>query len=151
MIFAGLITAALLSYTTSEATLMQSAAVTQAPEVVGGPFLVFFNWQSGEVTPEAGAIFDSLLSQCANASTPARRIVISVASGRDGSDTRQVILARLRAAINYMRTSAPRFRCYANFVLVNEILPDRIRVRPGTREVQNRRLEITFSRAMPKS
>jgi outer membrane protein OmpA-like peptidoglycan-associated protein len=112
-----------------------------APVVVG-PFVVFFDWDKDEITPQAAAILDNAASSYA--STGQASVQLAGHADRSGSDQYNVGLSQRRAT---------NVRSY----LVGRGVPDGVitqeafgESRPlvetadGVREPQNRRVEITM-------
>jgi len=109
---------------------------------VGGPFMVFFDWDRDEITPQASAILDNAASAyqtCGQA-----QVMIAGHADRSGPDQYNVGISQRRAA---------NVRSY----LAGRGIPDGVMAieasgesRPlvetadGVREPQNRRVEVSF-------
>ncbi|MEA3051975.1 MAG: OmpA-OmpF porin, family [Sphingomonadales bacterium] len=112
------------------------------PPCVAGPFMVFFDWDKDDITPQAAAILDNAASAyqtCGQA-----QVMIAGHADRSGSDQYNVGLSQRRAA---------NVRSY----LAGHGIPDGVMTteafgesRPlvetadGVREPQNRRVEISY-------
>jgi len=107
-----------------------------------GPFIVFFEWDKSDITPEAASILDNAVSQyqsCGNAQ-------VMVAGYTDTSGT-----AKYNQGLSQRR--ADTVKAY----LTSHSIPDasvttnafgetnlRVQTADGVREVQNRRVEVTY-------
>jgi outer membrane protein OmpA-like peptidoglycan-associated protein len=109
-----------------------------------GPFIVFFEWDKSDITPEAASILDNAVAQyasCGNA-----QVMLAGFADRSGKPTYNVGLSQRRA---------DSVRAY----LSSHSIPDanvttqafgedpahlRVQTADGVREVQNRRVEITY-------
>jgi outer membrane protein OmpA-like peptidoglycan-associated protein len=114
-----------------------------APAVVqAGPFIVFFDWDKSDITPEAAAILDN--AAAAYQQTGSAQVMLAGHADRSGSADYNVGLSQRRAdavraylagrgvADGAMSTSA-----------FGESQP-LVQTEDGVREPQNRRVEITF-------
>ncbi|HYG29343.1 MAG TPA: OmpA family protein [Allosphingosinicella sp.] len=107
-----------------------------------GPFIVFFDWDRDEITPQAAGILDNAAEQYR--ATGNAQVVLAGHADRSGSDQYNVGLSQRRAdnvrqylagrgvAEGAMRTEA-----------FGESRPA-VETADGVREPQNRRVEITF-------
>ena len=122
--------------------MVETPAPPPPPPCVGGPFMVFFDWDRDEITPQAAAILDNAASAYANCGQA--QVMIAGHADRSGSDQYNVGLSQRRAA---------NVRAY----LAGRGIPDGVMTtqafgesRPlvetadGVREPQNRRVEITY-------
>jgi outer membrane protein OmpA-like peptidoglycan-associated protein/opacity protein-like surface antigen len=116
--------------------------VVEAPVCSPGPFIVFFEWDKSDITPEASSILDNAVTQyqsCGNAQ-------VMVAGFADTSGT-----AKYNVGLSQRR--ADSVKAY----LASKSIPDtsvsteafgetklRVQTADGVREVQNRRVEITY-------
>ena len=128
----------LLAAASVPATVQPVAAET----CVAGPFMVFFDWDKDEITPQAAAILDNVAEAyqtCGQA-----QVMISGHTDRSQSDQYNVGLSERRNA---------SVRSY----LTGRGIPDgnitsqgfgesqpRVPTADGVRELQNRRVEITY-------
>ncbi|MGZ8287166.1 MAG: OmpA family protein [Allosphingosinicella sp.] len=109
---------------------------------VAGPFMVFFDWDRDEITPQASAILDNAASAyqtCGQA-----QVMIAGHADRSGSDQYNVGLSQRRAANvrSYMAG-----RGIPDGVMTTEAFGESrplVETADGVREPQNRRVEITF-------
>lgn len=116
---------------------------TPSPEI-RGPFIIFFDWDSATITPEAQTILESALS--AYDKIRGYHIVVSGHTDRSQSEAYSIRLSeRMAAAIrDYMvKRGIPESR-----IEIQAFGSSRLRVetRPGVRELQNRRVEIVYER-----
>jgi outer membrane protein OmpA-like peptidoglycan-associated protein len=107
-----------------------------------GPFIVFFDWDKDEITPQAAAILDNAASAYGSCGTAA--VMVAGHADKSGPDDYNVGLSQRRAA---------NVRSY----LAGRGIPDaristeafgesrpRVPTADGVREVQNRRVEVTY-------
>jgi len=112
------------------------------PACVAGPFMVFFDWDKDEITPQAAAILDNAASAyqtCGQA-----QVMIAGHADRSGSDQYNVGLSQRRAA-NVRSYLAGRG--IPDGVMTTEAFGESrplVETADGVREPQNRRVEITF-------
>ena len=112
------------------------------PACVAGPFMVFFDWDRDEITPQAAAILDNAASAyqtCGQA-----QVMIAGHADRSGSDQYNVGLSQRRAA-NVRSYLAGRG--IPDGVMTTEAFGESrplVETADGVREPQNRRVEITF-------
>ena len=117
------------------------ATETCPPEVVG-PFMVFFDWDRDEITPQAAAILDNAAS--AYQRTGQAQVMLAGHADRSGSDQYNVGLSQRRAA-NVRAYMAGRG--IPEGVMTTEAFGESrplVETADGVREPQNRRVEITF-------
>jgi OmpA-OmpF porin, OOP family len=109
---------------------------------VAGPFMVFFDWDRDEITPQASAILDNAASAyqtCGQA-----QVMIAGHADKSGSDQYNVGLSQRRAA-NVRSYLAGRG--IPDGVMTTEAFGESrplVETQDGVREPQNRRVEITF-------
>ncbi|WP_242119716.1 OmpA family protein [Sphingomonas lacusdianchii] len=107
-----------------------------------GPYIVFFEWDKSDVTPEAAGILDNAISNyqsCGNAN-----VMLAGFTDRSGSAQYNVGLSQRRAdAVRaYMEG-----RGISGGVISTEAFGEarpRVETADGVRELQNRRVEITY-------
>lgn len=119
---------------------IQPAAAQQA--CVAGPFMVFFNPDSAELTPQAKAILDNAAS--AYATCGDAQVMIAGHTDRKGSDQHNVLLSQ-RIAANVRAYLASRGMPVG--VMTTEAFGESrplVDTEDGVSEPQNRRAEITF-------
>lgn len=112
------------------------------PPCVGGPFMVFFDWDKDEITPQASAILDNAASAYQNCGQA--QVMIAGHADRSGSDQYNVGLSQRRAA-NVRSYLAGRG--IPDGVMTTEAFGESrplVETADGVREPQNRRVEITF-------
>jgi outer membrane protein OmpA-like peptidoglycan-associated protein len=109
---------------------------------VAGPFMVFFDWDRDEITPQASAILDNAASAyqtCGQA-----QVMIAGHADKSGSDQYNVGLSQRRAA-NVRSYLAGRG--IPDGVMTTEAFGESrplVETADGVREPQNRRVEISF-------
>ena len=114
------------------------------PEVVcsPGPFIVFFEWDKSDITPEAASILDNAVTQyqsCGNA-----QVMLAGHADRSGSASYNVGLSQRRAdAVKAYLTSKAIPESVISTEAFGESRP-RVDTADGVREVQNRRVEVTY-------
>jgi outer membrane protein OmpA-like peptidoglycan-associated protein/opacity protein-like surface antigen len=112
------------------------------PPCVAGPFMVFFDWDRDEVTPQAAAILDNAASAyqtCGQA-----QVMIAGHADRSGSDQYNVGLSQRRTG-NVRSYLAGRG--IPEGVMTTEAFGESrplVETADGVREPQNRRVEITY-------
>ena len=107
-----------------------------------GPYIVFFEWDRSDITPEAAGILDNAVSayqSCGNA-----QVMLAGHADRSGSASYNVGLSQRRAdAVRGYLTS----RGVGDGVITSEAFGEgrpRVETADGVRELQNRRVEITY-------
>ena len=117
-------------------------ATDTCPVRVVGPFMVFFDWDKDEITPQAAAILDNAAS--AYATTGQAQVQLAGHADRSGSDEYNVGLSQRRAAnVRSYLTG----RGIPDGVITSEAFGESrplVETADGVREPQNRRVEITF-------
>ena len=129
--------------TCPDGSVILATETCPAPAVVqAGPFIVFFDWDKSDITPEAAAILDN--AAAAYQQTGSAQVMLAGHADRSGSADYNVGLSQRRAdavraylagrgvADGAMSTSA-----------FGESQP-LVQTADGVREPQNRRVEITF-------
>ena len=117
-------------------------ATETCPAEVVGPFMVFFDWDKDEITPQAAAILDNAAS--AYQRTGQAQVMLAGHADRSGSDQYNVGLSQRRAA-NVRAYLAGRG--IPEGVMTTEAFGESrplVETADGVREPQNRRVEITF-------
>ena len=107
-----------------------------------GPFIVFFEWNKSDITPEAGSILDNAVTQyqtCGNA-----QVMLAGHADKSGSASYNVGLSQRRAdSVKAYLTS----KAIPDGVISTEAFGEsrpRVDTADGVREVQNRRVEVTY-------
>ena len=103
---------------------------------------MFFEWDKSDITPEAGSILDNAVTQyqtCGNA-----QVMLAGHADKSGAPTYNVGLSQRRAdAVKAYLTS----RSIPETVIATEAFGEsrpRVDTADGVREVQNRRVEVTY-------
>jgi OOP family OmpA-OmpF porin len=107
-----------------------------------GPYIVFFDWDKSDVTPEAATILDSAISAYANCSSVP--IMLAGYTDRSGS-------AKYNLGLSSRRNDSVRGYLTAHGIPDTAISSQafgesnpRVPTADGVRELQNRRVEITY-------
>lgn len=115
-----------------------------APAVVctPGPYIVFFDWDKSDITPEAASILDNAISNYQNCGNS--QVMLAGHADRSGSASYNVGLSQRRAdsVKGYLTT-----RGISDGVISTEAFGEsrpRVETADGVRELQNRRVEITY-------
>ena len=114
----------------------------QIPACSTGPFIVFFDWNSAEITPEAAAILDNALTvygQC-----PQQSIMLAGYTDRSGSATYNQALSQRRNASVTTYLTAHGVSAGAISGTGYGETNNRLPTADGVKELQNRRVEITY-------
>ncbi len=116
---------------------------TVAPPVCSpGPFIVFFEWDKSDITPDASSILDNAVTQyqnCGNA-----QVMLAGHADRSGAPAYNVGLSQRRADSVKAYLSA---HAIPEGVISTEAFGEsrpRVATADGVREVQNRRVEVTY-------
>jgi outer membrane protein OmpA-like peptidoglycan-associated protein/opacity protein-like surface antigen len=116
--------------------------VTDISQCAVGPFIVFFDWDRSDITPQAASILDNAAAQYR--ATGNAQVVLAGHADRSGSDQYNVGLSQRRAE-NVRQYLAGRG--IAEGVMRTEAFGESrplVETADGVREPQNRRVEITF-------
>ncbi|MEP9359333.1 OmpA family protein [Sphingomonas sp. KR3-1] len=117
---------------------------TPTPTVVctPGPYIVFFDWDKSDITPEAASILDNAISNyqnCGNA-----QVMLAGHADRSGSASYNVGLSQRRAdSVKAYLTSRGIGAGAISTEAFGESKP-RVETADGVRELQNRRVEVTY-------
>lgn len=123
-------------------TCPDGTQIPAAQACVVGPFIVFFDWDRDEITPQAAAILDNAAAQYQ--ATGNAQVVLAGHADRSGSDQYNVGLSQRRAE-NVRQYMAGRG--IPEGVMRTEAFGESrplVETADGVREPQNRRVEITF-------
>ncbi len=107
-----------------------------------GPYIVFFDWDKSDITPEAAGILDSAVTAYANCD----RVPIMLAGYADRSGTpryNQGLSERRNASVRAYLTSRGISDGAISSSAFGESNP-RVPTADGVRELQNRRVEISY-------
>ena len=112
------------------------------PACAPGPYIVFFDWDKSDITPQASAILDNAAAQYAQCGQA--RVVIAGHADRSGSADYNVGLSQRRAdnVAGYLEG-----RGIPRSVMTTEAFGESrplVETADGVREPQNRRVEITY-------
>jgi outer membrane protein OmpA-like peptidoglycan-associated protein len=107
-----------------------------------GPFIVFFEWDKSNITPEAASILDNAITayqSCGNA-----QIMLAGYADRSGPASYNVGLSQRRAdSVKAYMVDHSIPEGVITTQAFGETNP-RVQTADGVREVQNRRVEITY-------
>ncbi len=107
-----------------------------------GPYIVFFDWDKSDITPEAASILDNAISNyqnCGNA-----QVMLAGHADRSGSASYNVGLSQRRAdSVKAYMTARGIGAGVISTEAFGESKP-RVETADGVRELQNRRVEITY-------
>jgi OmpA-OmpF porin, OOP family len=116
-----------------------------APVVVQctpGPYIVFFDWDKSDITPEASSILDNAISNYANCSNT--QVMLAGHADKSGSASYNVGLSQRRAdSVKSYLTGHGISDGVISTEAFGESRP-RVETADGVRELQNRRVEITY-------
>ena len=107
-----------------------------------GPYIVFFNWDESDITPEAATILDNAVSAYANCGMAS--VMLAGHTDRSGTVAYNMGLAERRNASvrDYLTArGVPGGRITSE--AFGESQP-RVPTADGVRELQNRRVEVTY-------
>lgn len=116
--------------------------VPPPPVEAVGPYIVFFDWDKDEITPQAAAILDNAAASYQQ--TGSANVVIAGHADRSGSDSYNVGLSQRRAT--NVRTYLAG-RGVPDGAMTTEAFGESrplVETADGVREPQNRRVEITY-------
>ena len=107
-----------------------------------GPYIVFFDWDRSDVTPEASTVLDNAYTAYGNCNSVP--IMVAGHADRSGAATYNVDLSQRRANAvrGYLTT-----RGIADETISTQAFGEsrnRVPTADGVREPQNRRVEITY-------
>jgi OOP family OmpA-OmpF porin len=107
-----------------------------------GPYIVFFEWDKSDITPEAATILNNAASAYANCGSAA--VMLAGHADRSGSSQYNVGLSQRRAnAVRSYMTARGIPDSRISSEAFGESMP-RVPTADGVRELQNRRVEITY-------
>ena len=107
-----------------------------------GPYIVFFDWDESTITPEAANVLNSAVSAYSNCGTA--RVMLAGHADRSGSAQYNVGLSQRRnAAVQQYLTGRgiPAARIMSEAFGESQ---NRVATADGVRELQNRRVEVTY-------
>lgn len=107
-----------------------------------GPYIVFFDWDKSDITPEASSILDNAISNYQNCGNS--QVMLAGHADRSGSASYNVGLSQRRADSVRAYLTA---RGIADGVISTQAFGEsrpRVETADGVRELQNRRVEITY-------
>lgn len=111
-----------------------------------GPFILFFDFDKSDITPEAASILDSAAQ--AYASTGQAKVVLAGHADKSGSDAYNQALSQRRADAARAYLSG---KGVPDSAISTEAFGESrplVETADGVREPQNRRVEITFGSGM---
>ena len=107
-----------------------------------GPFIVFFEWDKSDVTPEAASILDGAIAQYQNCGSA--KVMLAGHADKSGSASYNVGLSQRRDDSVQAYLTAHSIPAG---VITSEAFGEsrpRVETADGVREVQNRRVEVTY-------
>lgn len=113
-----------------------------APVCNKGPFIVYFDWNKADITPEASAVLDTAVSAYGNCNNA--KILLAGYADRSGQTSYNLGLSQRRASAVRSYLSGHGI---VDGVIASENYGEdkpRLPTEEGVREMQNRRVEITF-------
>jgi outer membrane protein OmpA-like peptidoglycan-associated protein/opacity protein-like surface antigen len=114
----------------------------QAVQCTPGPYIVFFDWDKSDITPEAASILDNAISNYANCQNT--QVMLAGHADRSGSASYNVGLSQRRAdSVKSYLTG----RGIPDSVIGTEAFGEsrpRVETADGVRELQNRRVEVMY-------
>jgi outer membrane protein OmpA-like peptidoglycan-associated protein len=112
------------------------------PQCSPGPFIVFFEWDKSDITPEASSILDNAVTQYTNCGNA--QVMLAGHADKSGSASYNVGLSQRRAdAVRGYLTSRSIPEGSISTEAFGESRP-RVDTADGVREVQNRRVEVMY-------
>lgn len=129
--------------TCPDGSVILATETCPAPVVVpAGPFIVFFDWDQSDITPEAAAILDN--AAAAYAQTGSAQVMLAGHADRSGSASYNVGLSQRRA--DAVRAYLAGRGVPDGSISTSAFGEERplVQTEDGVREPQNRRVEITF-------
>jgi outer membrane protein OmpA-like peptidoglycan-associated protein/opacity protein-like surface antigen len=122
--------------------ILQTEACPAPAVVQAGPFIVFFDWDKSDITPEAAAILDN--AAAAYQQTGKAQVMLAGHADRSGSASYNVGLSQRRAdAVRAYLAGRGVADGAMSTAAFGEERP-LVQTEDGVREPQNRRVEITF-------
>ncbi|MXO94533.1 OmpA family protein [Erythrobacter arachoides] len=107
-----------------------------------GPYIVFFDWDRSDITPEAATVLNSAVTSYRDCGTA--RVMLAGHADRSGSTQYNVGLSERRnAAVRDYMTGRGVPAARINSQAFGESQP-RVATADGVRELQNRRVEVTY-------
>ena len=116
--------------------------VVAAPVCTPGPYIVFFDWDKSDITPEAASILDNAVS--AYGSCGQAQVMLAGHADKSGTPKYNVGLSSRR---NTSVTSYLTGKGVPGGVIASQAFGEgapRVETADGVRELQNRRVEITY-------
>ncbi|WP_174286451.1 OmpA family protein, partial [Sphingomonas bacterium] len=109
-----------------------------------GPFIVFFEWNKSDITPEAGSILDNAVTQYQSCGTA--QVMLAGFTDTSGTPKYNIGLSQRRAnAVKaYMTAHAIPDGVITTQAYGEDPAHLRVQTADGVREVQNRRVEVTY-------
>lgn len=107
-----------------------------------GPYIVFFDWDQAEITPEAALVLNSAVTaygDCGRAS-----VMLAGHADRSGSLPYDVALSQRRNAATQAYLSSRGIPAERISSAAFGEGQNRVSTADGVRELQNRRLEVTY-------
>jgi OOP family OmpA-OmpF porin len=120
----------------------EPAPTTPAIQCTPGPYIVFFDWDKSDITPEAASILDNAISNYQNCNNT--QVMLAGHADRSGSASYNVGLSQRRAdAVKAYLSGRGIAESNISTEAFGESRP-RVETADGVRELQNRRVEIMY-------
>ena len=120
----------------------EPAPVAPVVQCTPGPYIVFFDWDKSDITPEAASILDNAISNYQNCGNS--QVMLAGHADKSGKASYNVGLSQRRAdSVKAYLTS----RGISGGVISTEAFGEsrpRVDTADGVRELQNRRVEVTY-------
>jgi OmpA-OmpF porin, OOP family len=116
--------------------------VVEAPVCTPGPYIVFFEWDKSDITAEAGSILDNAVSAYGNCGQA--QVMLAGHADKSGTPKYNIGLSQRR---NTSVRSYLEGKGIPGGVISNQAFGEgapRVETADGVRELQNRRVEITY-------
>jgi len=112
------------------------------PQCNTGPYIVFFDWDQSNITSEAATVLNSAVSAYGNCGSA--RVMLAGHTDRSGSTTyNQALAERRNASVQAYLAGRGIPAARISSEAFGETMP-RVATADGVRELQNRRVELTY-------
>ena len=140
--FATMVAAVAVAASMPGPAMADDAAASPPATCSNGPYIVFFDWDKSDITPEAATILDSAINAYGNCKNAP--IMLAGHTDRSGSDEYNTALSmRRNESVQAYLTGHGISAGAVTSQALGESMP-RVPTVDGVREAQNRRVEITY-------